>query len=168
MSVYTRPCRTHLCITLTVTLKCLFILGVAFAVCYPVNAQPLGTTGATAVGHDRAVSPDEIHTRRHILSTESGCDSPYWLCTGTADLQHRLSNALYAAIQTGQCSQVSTTLGLWRCGTVLVPTDLRELVTNGSCTAECSPQLQRCAARASVGAFPPAPAPSTCLPCMGN
>ena len=147
-------------------LKSLISLAIVVAACCPTLASEPGSKGLFVLGDDqsrehRTTRPDS----RNLLS-EPGCISPTWLCSASPDLQHRISDTLYSAVKTGQCLRLLSTLGLWRCGKSLVPDDLEQLVTNGTCTSECSAQTEHCSAAAPSPALVPAPAPSThpCLP----
>ena len=143
----------------TTVYKSRFLVVVAMlsAACYPVLATSLldrDSSGKTLSESDG--TPMATHIDRRQLSEASGCSNSTWLCSATPDLQHRVSDALHTAINGGQCVRVSATLRLWRCYNSLVPDEVKQMVLNNSCTAECSPPTQHCAAPTSV----PVPAPS--------
>ena len=147
-------------------LKVALTFVIVVASCCPILAESPhepGSRGSSVLIHDQNQAHSASHPSTRSLSSVSGCSSPTWLCSVSPDLQHWVSDTLYSAIKSGQCLRVSATLGLWRCGSSLVPDDVQQMVTNGTCTSECTTQAQICAAFAPSPAFVPAPAPSTQL-----
>lgn len=148
-------------------LNVVLLLAVVAAACYPTLAEipdVPGSRGPSVLGHDQNEVYTASHTSVRSLSSLPGCSNPMWLCSASPDLQHRVSDTLYSAINSGQCLRVLPSLGLWRCGTSLVPHDVQQMVINGTCTSECSTQAETCTAAALSPAFVPAPAPSMPLP----
>lgn len=141
--------------TITQIPRLLIGAATVYAACYAVLANSLPERDSSGKPLSEHNITANATSRRHLLG-EASCSNSTWLCSTTLDLQHRVSDALLTAINGGQCVRVSATLRLWRCKTSLVPDDVKQMVLNGSCTAECNPPTQRCAAPA----FAPAPAPS--------
>ena len=93
------------------------------------------------------------------LQQALGCTSPVWYCSMAAGQQMQLSDATHAAVLGGNCTALSTSLGLWQCGSNLVQGDVITAVQQGNCSASClESQQQLC-----TQPLAPAPAPGDFL-----
>ncbi len=88
------------------------------------------------------------------LQQASGCSSPIWKCNTSDRQQMQLSDATHATVLDGNCTALSTSLGLWQCGTNLVQGDVIAAVQQGNCSSSCIDSQQRLCTQ------PPAPAPA--------
>ena len=89
------------------------------------------------------------------LQQVSACGSPAWQCSTSSDQRMQLSDSVHATVLAGNCTALSTALGLWQCGATLVQDDVIAAVQQGSCSSSCiDPQQQLCTQPST-----PAPAP---------
>ena len=90
------------------------------------------------------------------LQQVQGCGSREWQCSTSAGQHLQLSDSTHAAVLSGNCTALSTSLGLWQCGANLVQSDVIAVVQKNSCYVSCiEAQRQLCTKLPA-----PAPAPS--------
>ena len=101
--------------------------------------------------------PSMTHlSHQRSLQQVQGCVSPNWRCSMSAVQQMQLSDTTHAAVVSGNCTELSTSLGLWQCGANLVRGDVIAAVQQGSCYVSCiETQQQLCTQPPAL-----APAPS--------
>ena len=89
-----------------------------------------------------------------LTQQAKACNNPTWQCFVPPSEQYQIAYSTHAAVLAGNCTQVSTSLGLWQCSDNLVQSDVIAAIQNDSCSTSCiDSQRQLCTQ-------PPAPAPA--------
>ena len=121
--------------------------------CLCIVVALLQLSQAAWVPHSTLPSTRHLSHQRGLQQVQD-CISPVWQCSMSAGQQMQLSDATHATVLDGNCTALSTSLGLWQCGSNLVQGDVITAVQQGKCSASCIDSQQQLCTQ------PPAPAPA--------